>query len=359
MTIVKGFASTFGFKQDAPQSGGTYRTPVLVAAGDGLEPVGESITQDAQLIDSEALTGSRMRGAGDRGNELHNGDMELEMKYEGLDVLLAMVLGTAIAPVQQGADDAYLHEFRVQDTDLEGLFGTLVIDKQIEVWEYPSVKVNSLTISATSGALTTVTANMVASNLGRNTSGGTNNETTVLSITLPANRDFLLWEQLAVRINAQSAAGLAGADLVYPNEFTVTFNNNMVTDDVSTRFGREVEEPCPDNFLEVTGSINFARYNTENNKLVDALFSKTVQKLDAVWTGPLADGATNFSFKVLMPSLQIASGDVNIGGPGRVPANFEFTSSKADTAPTGSLKPRSRWSSSTRGTPRSSRKMGG
>lgn len=336
MTIVKGFASTFGFKQDAPQSAATYRTAVLVGAGDGLEPVSESLTAASELLDSEALTGSRTRGPGDRGNELHNGDMELEMKYEGLDVLLAMVLGTAAAPVQQGSDDAYLHEFTVQDTDLEGLFGTLVIDKQLEVWEYPSVKVNSLTIAASSNALTTITANFVASNLGRNTSAGTNNETSVLSITLPANRDFLLWEQLAVRMNAKIDGALADADLVYPNEFSVTFNNNMVTDDVSTKFGREIEEPCPDNFLEVTGSINFARYNTGNNKFVDAHFSKIAQKLDAVWIGPLADGATNFSFAILMPSLQIASGDVNIGGPGRVPANFEFTSSKSlDGAPTG------------------------
>ena len=335
MTIVKGFASTFGFKQDAPQSGGTYRTPVLVGAGDGLEPVSESISQDVQLIDSEALTGSRTRGPGDRGNEFHAGDMESEMKYEGLDVLLAMVLGTAIAPVQQGADDAYLHEFRVQDTDLEGLFGTLVIDKQLEVWEYPSVKVNSLTIAATSGALTTITANFIASNLNRNTSGGTNNETTILTITVPANRDFLLWEQLAIRMNIQSAGAIADADLVYPTEFSVTFNNNMVADDVSTRFGREIEEPCPDNFLEVTGSLNFARYNVENNKVVQAHFDKVIQKMDVIFTGPLADGATNFSFKVLFPSLQISSGDVNIGGPGRVPANFEFTSSKALVAPTG------------------------
>lgn len=335
MPIVKGFASTFGFKQDAPQSGGTYRTPVLVAAGDGLEPVSESISQDVELIESEALTGSRTRTAGDRGNEFHAGDLELEAKYEGLDVLLAMVLGTAIAPVQQGADDAYLHEFRVQDTDLEGLFGTLVIDKQLEVWEYPSVKVNSLTIAATAGGLTTVTANLIASNLARNTSAGTNNETTIAAITIPANRDFLLWEQLAVRMNIQSAGAIADADLVYPNEFSITFNNNMVADDVSTRFGREIEEPCPDNFLDVTGSINFGRYNTENNKFVTAHFDKVIQKMDVIFTGPLADGATNFSFKVLLPSLQIASGDVNIGGPGRVPANFEFTSSKASTVPTG------------------------
>ena len=42
------------------------------------------------------------------------------------------------------------------------------------------------------------------------------------------------------------------------------------------------------------------------------------------------------ALSILMPSLQIASGDVNIGGPGRVPANFEFTGSKAlDGAPTG------------------------
>lgn len=335
MTIVKGFATTFGFKQDAPQSTGTYRTPVLVASGDGLEPVSESLTPDVQLIDSEALTGSRTREAGDRGNELHNGDMELEMKYEGLDVLLAMVLGTAIAPAQQGGDDAYLHEFRVQDTDLAGLFGTLVIDKQLEVWEYPSVKVNSLTIAATSGNLTTVTANFIASSLNRNTSSGTNNETTIAAITIPANRDFLLWEQLAVRLNLQAGGALADADLIYPNEFTITFNNNMVSDDVPTKFGREIDEPCPDNFLEVTGSINFTRYNTENQKLVTAHFDKVIQKLDAIWTGPLADGSANFSLAIKVPSLQIASTDLNIGGPGRVPANFEFTSSKALVAPTG------------------------
>lgn len=335
MTLaVKGYAATFGFKQDAPAPG-TYRTPVLVGAGDGIEPTSESISQDAGFIESEALTGSRSRSAGDRGNELHNGDMEFEMKYEGLETILAMALGTAAAPVQQGADDAYLHEFTILDTDLEGLFGTLVIDKQLEVWEYPSCKIGSITIAASSGSLTTLTATFVCSNLNRNTSSGTNNESTVASITVPTNRDFLLFEHLAIRMNAQSGAALAGADLVYPAEFSITMDSAHVTDDVTTRYGREIDEPVPDNFLNVTASINFSRWNEENNKFVDALFSKEIQKMDAIWTGPLADGSTNFSFGIFLPSVQVASGDVNISGPGRAPANFELSCSKALALPTG------------------------
>jgi hypothetical protein len=58
--------------------------------------------------------------------------------------------------------------------------------------------------------------------------------------------------------------------------------------------------------------------------------------MDAIWTGPLADGATNFSLAINIPSLQLSTKDTSIGGPGRIPANFEFTASKAlDGTPTG------------------------
>ena len=141
--IAKGYAATFGLKQSS-----VWRTPVVVGAGDGLEPVSESIAQDAGFIQSEALSGTRSRSAGDRGNELHNGDMQFEVKYEGLGLLLGLALGAEAAPVQQSTDDAYLHRFSISDTDLQGKFATLVVDKQISVWEYPSVKVGSLYPSA-------------------------------------------------------------------------------------------------------------------------------------------------------------------------------------------------------------------
>lgn len=328
MAIGKGYKVIAGAKKEA-----TFNTPILVAANNGFEFRNEGLTPDSQFIPDEQIGGKATRLFGSKGNEFHAGPIEIDYKYEGLELFLAMGQGLAGAPTQVGTDNAYKHVFKISD-DPAGLFLTLVFDKQVKVWEYVSCKVEGWTFSIKQGERAKLKVDLIPHALNRNAGTGTNNSTTIAGITLPANRDFATFSQLAVRLNAQAAGALAGADLVYLSEMEVSGKRNFAADDVTTRFGFLPDEPTPDSWFEVKGSMKFSKYETANEALFDALMDKSRKKMDLKLTGP-AIGATFFQYNMYFPDLQFETGDANVGGPERIPLNVDFMANRVLTIPTG------------------------
>lgn len=314
--------------------GMTWRVPIVIGASDGLELKTEGMALDSQLINSEGATGVRSRVTGDRGNTFTAGDASFDFLFTGLEVWLGLAFGTVVGPTQQSAENAWLKVFQPA-VDLTGLMGTFVIDKNVSVWEFPSVKVNSMTISASAGELTDLTVNVVASNLNRNNFLGTNNKLTIPLVTRPTgNRRFLLFEQLAINLKSQSAA-FADSNLIYPNSFSITINNNMAADQVTTRYGREIDEATEDGFFDVTGTMEFPLYEEET--IIDASQTKDLLCMRAEFLGPVVEGASTVRNRMTLyiPELQIATASPNIGGPGRIGFSAEFTAARGTSDPTG------------------------
>lgn len=332
MAIGKGFASKLAVKKST-----TWGTAVTLTTGDQVEFISESLTPDAQFISDEGLSGSKGRLAGDKGNEFHSGDLVCDVRYEGLGVLFAAALGDDEAQDQEGSDDAYRHNLQPAD-DMSGIHVTVGIDKGVAVWEYPTCKVNGFSFSCANGERARATFPLIPQSLAI----GTGTNTSSSGWSLPANRDFLKFAQMAVRINAQSGSALDPTDLIYISSFEVAVNHNFPTDDVTTQFGNLIDEPVGDGFLDVTGSLNFSKYHDgtggpaeSSADLVAALLDKSVWKMDVVFTGPVADGSATFGFEFYFPSVQFSDGDANIGGPRRIPTNLNFSASRVLTAPTG------------------------
>lgn len=331
MTMSKGFRSLAGFKKST-----AWGTPVVVGALNGFEYLSESLTPDAQFIPDEQVSGKSTRLFGDKGNEFHSGDVMMDFRYEGLQTMLALAMGTAGVPTQVGVDNAYKHVFKIAD-DKEGLFATYIFDKKVRVWEYPSCKVAGFTLNNVNGERLKATFPLIPMSLNLNQGAGTNNTTTVASITMPTNRDFAKFAQMTVKINAHDGAGLANADLVYASEFGVTLGNNYPTDDVTTKHGYLVDEPVQDGFTEVTGVLNFSKYNDNaqgNQALLDGLLSKGRFKMIVEFTGP-AIGATNFKLTMYFNDVQFSTGNANVPGAQRVPLNLNFSCARRTAIPTG------------------------
>ncbi len=257
----------------------------------------------------------------------------MDFKYEGLETILAQAFGTAGSPVQQGGDDAYRHTFSIAD-ELEGIFGTLVIyHKGFVVREYTTCKVNGFTFAVENGQRSKVTFPLIPHGLNYNQTSGTNNFTSVQNLSLPTNRDFASFRQMRVYINDYDGADFASGDEVYVSSFELVMNNNMATDDVTTRFGHLVDEPVCDGFCEVTGTINISKWATF--KRSEQNIDKSRLKMKVMFTGPVCDGSTNFSLTWWFPNVQITTAEHSTGGPQRVPENFEFKGHRALTLPTG------------------------
>lgn len=331
-SVAIGALARLGF---APAAG-PWGTPRLLGAGHLKEYVSESMTPDAQFIPDEQMAGQITQLGGDRGNEFHSGDVVMDLKYEGMEDVIGLAFGDAnggAAPPQVGLDVAYKHVLKPASNKV-GKYGTIVVDKGFEVWEYPTAKVGGFTLDVVPGRRARMTFPMIPQGLNINEGTGTNNTTTVATLTLPANRDFALFADLAVRMNLVADPALGTAHLVYASEFHVTLNNNYPTDDVTTRYGRKIDEPIQDGYTEVTGSIAFSKYMTENKAWMTRILDKGSVKMDVKFTGR-AIGATNFSAALYFPNVQMVSGAPNVSGPGRVPFTAAFRSSRALSVPTG------------------------
>jgi hypothetical protein len=311
--------------------GQLWQDPILLGADTGLELKTEAVEFDVQLINSDGATGVRSRVSGDRGNEFHSGDITFDFQYRGMEVILGLAFGDVTTANVSG--NVYKHTFKPA-VSLTGLMGTLVIDKQISLWEYPSVKIGSITLAGAGGEITTVSATVVASGLNRNKYVGTNTLTTVGTITIPTDRQFVLFEDLNVHLLDQSTATFDDADKIYPSAFEITMNSNMATDQVTTKYHRTIDEATEDGFFEVEGSLTFPVYETE--RIVNVAQLKDPLAMRWAFTGnTLISGEALFpEMNLYMPEVKFGTASPNVGGPGRIGYTAPFTGARATADPT-------------------------
>lgn len=203
--------------------------------------------------------------------------------------------------------------------------------------------VTSVTLSGITG---TVTAGVDKIKLGY--VPGINTAATVSSISLPSNRNFILFDQMEVLINEQSGGALTAAtaaaqnDSQYVSAFMFSVDLNMTTDDVTTQHGYRVDEPIKDNFIKVTGGLTFSKLMggsgagaRSNIELIRKYLMKTKMKMRVKWTGPAAATGYPYSLTLYFNNVQFTSGSPNIGGAQRVGFDLQFQAQRALTAPTG------------------------
>lgn len=330
MANTKGFLGIVGLKKSA-----VWGTPVLVDADCGIEILQDGIGAEVALIANEQISGSSQMRAGDRGAEFHRGDLSLNAKFESLSLLWALAFGAAGLPAQQGSDSAWKHVLKLKNV-LDGLFATLVLDYQLEVHEHPSVKVNGFKFECSqSDQVAKLTFPLIASSLNRNTSAGVNRASTIPGITMAPNRQRLLFAQMAVRLNDADGAALGPSDVQFVSGVTIEADRKLKNDDVTTQFGNLIDEPLQDGFTEVTGSLSFSKYATDNIARFTEMLMKTRKKLDVVFTGPVANGATRYSQAFYLNDVQFESGQPQIGGPGLTPWTLNFKAHVVSAAPAG------------------------
>lgn len=331
MVYAKGFTTLGAFKKST-----TWGTPVVLGALNGFEYNSEGLGTDAQFIPDEQVSGSSSRLFGDKGDEFHAGDVNLDMRYEGLQTLFACCMGTAGVPTQVGSNNAYRHVLKINPA-MEGIHGTLGFDKKVAIWEYTTCKLAGFEISQEHGQRAKVTFNFIPHKLNFNTGSGTNTQATFASVTLPANRDYALFAQAKVLINGQAGGALAaGTDDVYVSSWSVKYDNSMPTDDVTTQYGQYVDEPIQDGFSMVTGTLSLSKYQDGTvQTLFTDMISKARKKMLIQLTGPVI-GTTAFQYTLYFPDVQLVTGSANVGGPQRIPVEFEFESHRvAGAVPTG------------------------
>lgn len=332
MARTKGFQGIVGIKKAS-----TWGTEVVPASGDGIEVISLSPSGGLELVADEQITGKVTAKPSSSGNHKFDVELTTAIRYEGLEVLLALFMGTAGAPSTVDTTGKQ-HVLKPKD-DIDGIFSTVAYEylKDTKVGVFPSVKWTSIEISGKQGERLMLKAKGMANTW--TDSSGSNDTTTIDSVTLPSNRLYAMFGDVTFKMNDQSGGSLASAP-IYIQAFTLTMER-PTKENVSTEFGNKTSEPLASGFAPFKLHLEFpvAQDGTGGNVLfqADQLAGTAKKAKIEITSTTLAGAATQyFQWLIWMPCVQILSGDkVAPRDPGAQAWGFDCELHHVGTIPTG------------------------
>ncbi len=258
------------------------------------------------------------------------GDIPAYLRYDGLDLLIALAMGTTGgAPVQQGVTTAYAQAFSLANT-LDGLIATFIVNNQINIDEYTTVKITGFQIKGQVGKPLEISFHVVA--IDRTASSTVNTLATFANVTFFETSNRVLYSQGVFRLNTASGAALGSGDIVYPDNFTLEFKRKMAGKYGTGTTMDLIDEPTNDGLPDVTLKLEFPRYQA-NTYFADWDADSRL-KMDMTFTGANIASTYNRSAQIMFPNLKIANVELPISA-GILKHPLEFQCLSAASAPTG------------------------
>jgi Phage tail tube protein len=329
--------------------GSVWNTAVSVnAANRGLLlnnwPLGTGL---GPPVYSASLAGSGGRANAIRGLQKLNGEANSELRYTGLEHVLAMIMGQAGVPTVV-ATAAQQHVFQLAP-GVDGLYDTIAVQKvgpqaspALPIYEYPSVKYGGFTLTLTADGLAMINFPLIASKCVPLTGqiNATLAAVTYRTKVLNVFGTHIKWRAKVVPPTGDTA--LTDADRFYPSQMTITFTRNMDSDYVMDGTGVQ-PEPYATDFFSVEIAVTFPVYGTAalqaNNTFLAAAFAEQAMKMDIVMTSPIdipgTTPPTKYSHLLEFPNIMIADVQTPVEGPGAIPQNLQLVGLEAAVAPAG------------------------
>lgn len=288
----------------------TWGAPALATSADALLITSEKITRTREHLPDDSAGQAFVAGA-DRGLITCGGDLGAYLRYQGLEVLLA--LGQAGAPEELGAS-AHRHRLGLVGSNA-GLFGTLAVFKGFSVHEYPAVKVDGFSISGEAGQPLSVSFHLICDDLNLNTDAGLNHNATLAAIANPAPGLRVLFRQGSFWLNDAADLALTAAHAIAPSRFDLTFKRKLEGDHLAGGQDR-IAEPVATGFPEISLSLEFPQY-TSDTYLSD-LGGDARKKLRIAFTGPEIEPGLPYALELLFPHLVITNAEAAVDKAGKI-----------------------------------------
>ena len=317
-----------------------WGTPVEVGAGDVF-----FVTAPADPVPEREMVASEPAGVAappeiDFGNTpAITADILADLHYEGMDVALALGMGTAGVPsVAATGSDGYDYTYDILD-NVAGLFATYVTRRGVsgEIWENPSLKVLGFELAGEAGAPVTLALKNARNTLVR--TSAINPIGTFAAVTYPERVHRVMFNQCVALINRDTGGALAApGDRINISGFNLAFTRPLEGDQVCD--GNDfITEPDPTGLIEVKLTLDRPQYETGDTFVEDFLAAtnaaKYRYKASIEWTGALIDGTVFRKFKIQLPHLHLDVPQSQTEGPGKIAESLTFTALTRPTAPTG------------------------
>ena len=312
------------------KKGAAWNTAVACGAGDGVLVLPHSIkkSRENNLDDSLGLGHSK---SADPDVISVEGSIPGYLRYEGLDLLIALLMGaTGGAPAQQAATTAYQQTFTFAN-ELEGLYATVANLLNTMVEEFPSVKVMGMKITGEVGKPLGFEFTVIADDLVEGSA--TNTVATMANVTFPENANRVLFSQGVWRLNLASGAGLASpGDVIKPSAFELTIDRPHAGQHGAGTTQDVIDEPSAEEVPKITLKLTFPRL-ADNTHFV-AWDVGAAYKGDIIFTGAEIEAPYDYLLKLEFPNLVYQDVD-SPKDQGAVPNEVMFDVIGATAAPTG------------------------
>lgn len=334
---MTGAQQLLAIKKCGVGAGGTWGTAVACGVLDGILFLSGQAKRDSQSVVDESR-GRAFALDATQGPINCAASYKFNLRYAGFELLAAMLMGTAGAPVIQGAGPAYLHTLK-WNTDPYGLMLTIAKTMIAYIEEIPTAKVSGITISGEVGP-NPLSIEVEVVGINKEVASAVNTLVTFANVTIPtdADRNPVMFAQTVFRMNAQGGAALGGGDTIYPNKFTLSLKRKLkgeFTGAYRTTGSNPqdlIDEPSNDGFPELKLTLEFPKHT--GTTYLAALTADTRYKMDIASTGALI--ATTYYYKHLwqFPHLQLMNVQPT-DDSGRIKEPLEFNVLGALAAPTG------------------------
>lgn len=290
----------------------TWGAAMQLASAEALLFISEKLNRTREHLPDDSA-GQAFHQDAERGAITCGGDLSAYLRYQGLEVLLALALGQAGEPAHSGTA-VYTHALRLK-SDTKGLFGTLGIFKGFSVHEYPAAKIDGFTITGEAGKAITLGLSLICDDLNVNTTAGVNTTTVFAAIETPAPGNRVLFRQGQFWINDASAGALSAANAVHPNRFSLTCKRKLSRDYLAGGQDR-IAEPLGAGFPELSLTLEFPTYTSDT--FLNDLGSDTRKKMRMAFSGGPIESGLDYALEILLPHLMVTNATAAVDKAGKI-----------------------------------------
>ncbi len=246
------------------------------AAATGIPLISESITTAMELDEAPIISGRAAPSKGELIGITCSGDITTAVAYENLDLLFAMALGFEHPDESPATELTYYRHVYEVDPKIELTPWTLDEDRTPGAWDTDDQKVRAFIFAISkdqsdhwiNGTMVNSMAlnfgitesNIVFNVAGRSTHQGDLTNANWQGIDSMRRAVF---PQATVKLSSTDGVAMAETEICV-SELTINFNNNLKVDDRSTCSDEYIMEPVRNAFTEITGSVTFPRYTSDD-----------------------------------------------------------------------------------------------
>jgi len=287
---------------------------------------GETVVASRSRMTNNEL-GAQGPQQGEPGPESVTGSLTRYLHYQGDLLPLALGMGTAGTPTQVGASGDWDHTIAIGA--LDGIFGSLALDKDQSQYEVDSFKVDQITIEGQSDGYMTVSYDII----GRDMDIAGDAAFGSMSENANSTLNFVPFGEGTFRIAAQGSDPSQAYNI---NQFSLTIARGLAVKNPSQANWPNIDEPGH-GFREITFSVTFGTYQTgsaEAHGELSNILDHTLRTGAFEFDGPTGDSNAQ-QFYINLPMF-FWEGDLpSLDGPDVTEVTLNGRCEVAASNPTG------------------------